>query len=111
MGRKLVLVTLFLFLILLSISYSNDKEVETQVLDMIEHHDEVGVIVKLEKPVEELSFIEKTQASNIEFEHLGGDQYVAKVNEAELQELLQDPNVLSIEEDEIFDGLLPIIKL
>jgi PGF-pre-PGF domain-containing protein len=100
--KKVIILLIILITILIAPStFSEDTQIDSIVLETIQK-DDVGVIIELGEPLEELSLFEKTQATDVELDHLTGNLYVAKVNEEELQDLLEDPNVVSIKEDEIF---------
>ena len=107
MGRiKLVFSILLIFILALSIGYSNEATIDSNVFELVEENEEVSVIVELEKAPEDLNFIERMQAADLEFEELGEDQYVVEISESDLNELLEDPNIVSVKEDEIFTILL-----
>jgi PGF-pre-PGF domain-containing protein len=107
MGRiKLFFSILLVFILALSIGYSTEVAVDSEVFELVEENAEVSVIVELEKSPEDLNFVERIQAADVDFEELGEDQYVVEISEEELDELLSDPNVVSVKEDEIFKLLL-----
>ena len=114
MGRKFIFILLIISLIIIPSTFSDDKEIETQVLEAIEESEEISVIIELEKDPEDLNFIEKFQAADLEMEELSENYFVAEIDEEGLDELLSDPNVISIEEDEIatlfIDDTIPIIN-
>ena len=103
-GAFLIIVSLFI--LLLSITYSEDTYIETEVLQGLEQQQQVPVIVELEKTPDELSRLEELASADVELNHFSGNFYATKINEEELQELLIDPNVKSIQQDEIFHILL-----
>ena len=114
MRYKLIFILIILTLIIIPSTFSDNKEIETQVLEALEESEEISVIIELEKDPEDLNFIEKFQAADLEMEELADNYFVTEINEEELDELLSDPNVISIEEDEIaslfLDGTIPIIN-
>jgi len=75
----------------MTIKYITDP----QVLENIENS-EVKVILELEQPLEDLSYKERIQSADVELEHLTETTYRATINEKDLQELIEDPNVQSI---------------
>src|SRR3989338_6806640 len=103
-GAFLIIVSLFI--LLLSITYSEDTYIETEVLQGLEQQQQVPVIVELEKTPDELSRLEELASADVELNHFSGNFYATKINEEKFQELLTDPNVKSIQQDEIFHILL-----
>ena len=103
---KKLLIVLILIILISSFSNSEETFVQEQVLENLEENTETHVIVELEKKTEDLSRIEKFSTADVELNHFSGNSYAAEVNKQELQELINDPNVKSIKEDEIFHILL-----
>ncbi|HIJ04521.1 MAG TPA: hypothetical protein HA370_00245, partial [Nanoarchaeota archaeon] len=105
MGKKLGVI-LVLCILLMSPIHSEDTFVQPELLESLDQQEQVPVIVELEKTPDELSRLEELAAADVALEHFSGDFYAAKINEEELQELINDPNVKSIQQDEIFHILL-----
>ncbi|MDP3918413.1 MAG: S8 family serine peptidase [Nanoarchaeota archaeon] len=101
MRWKLGVLGLLIIILLISITYSNDTEVSLEVLNSIEEQTTTSVIVKLEKSPEDLNFVEEMFAADVKMEKIAEDQYVLEINSQDLEQLLEDPNVLRIEQDEI----------
>lgn len=106
MGRKVLAFILLFSLFFIQTSYSEETILEPEIIKTLQEQEEVPVIVELEEPLSELSKIEQLSSADVDLNHFSGNSYAAQVNEEELQELLQDPNVKSIKEDEIFHILL-----
>ena len=99
MGRKLGVLVLVLFLLLITGSLSEDTEVESIVFEQVEDLTKVSVIVEVEKAPEDLNWIEKRFAADVELSQLDEGIYVAEVDEAGLEDLIEDPNVIAVKED------------
>ncbi|MDP3728510.1 MAG: S8 family serine peptidase [bacterium] len=104
--RKKIGIIIVLCILLLSQINSEDTIIEPEVLNTLENNNEVQVIVELKEPLQELSILKQLSTADVELNHFSGNSYAAKVNEEELQELINDPNVKSIQQDEIFHILL-----
>ncbi len=100
-----VIIILVIILFSFPIIFSNDTEISEVVLENIEET-EVKVIVELEQPLEDLSRIEKLQSADVDLQPLTENLYRATIDKQDLNELLLDPNVQSINKDEVFHILL-----
>src|SRR3989344_1424446 len=85
---------------------SEETSIEPAVVEQLQEQETVPVIITLETPLENLTHIEQFFASDIPLEHVSQNQYAAEISEQELQDLLTDPNVISIDKDELFTLLL-----
>lgn len=105
MGKKLGMI-LVLCILLMSTIHSEDTFVQPELLESLNEQEQIPVIIELEQAPEDLSKLEMLATANVPLEHFSGNTYAAKINKEELQDLITDPNVKSIKEDEIFHILL-----
>lgn len=99
---------MFLLFLLLAIAPTQSEEtsIEPEVLEQLQEQQTVPVIIQAEKPLDKLSFLEQIRATDVPLRHISENYYATEISEQELQNLLADPNIKTIEQDDVFTILL-----